>query len=158
MKLAPALFLLALLLLSPSAAFAQADTPQTAEELLIDMVGEAIVEETTRRSEEVRKAREILDKVRRAGTRQQQQQAEEDLDSAQDRYARAQKNLDQARLDAFADKCGKSPAEIQAMRDSGMGWGLIAKECGVHPSTAGKAKGKNKNKNKSQGKGRGKKK
>jgi hypothetical protein len=139
---------LAFILLIPAMAVAQQDNPLTAEELLIDMVGQAIVEETTQRSEEVRKAKDILDKVMKAGTAREREQAEKDLDDAQNRYARAQKNLDTARLDAFAEKCGKSPAEIQAMRNSGMGWGVIAKECGVHPSTAGKAKGKNKNKGK----------
>ena len=144
--------LLAALLLLPVPVLAQEDNPLTAQELLIDMVGQAIVEETTQRSEEVRKAKEILDAVMKAGTTEEQKKAEEDLDQAQDRYARAQKNLDTARLDAFAEKCGKTPAQIQAMRESGMGWGRIAKECGVHPSTAGKAKGKSKNKNKGKGK------
>ena len=144
--------LLAALLLLPVPVLAQEDNPLTAQELLIDMVGQAIVEETTQRSEEVRKAKEVLDAVMKAGTTEEQKKAEEDLDQAQDRYARAQKNLDTARLDAFAEKCGKTPAQIQAMRESGMGWGRIAKECGVHPSTAGKAKGKSKNKNKGKGK------
>lgn len=139
-------------------ASAQEDNPLTAQDLLIDLVGEAIVEETTKRSEEVRKAKEILDAMRKAGTKKEQDQAEKDLDEAEDNYRDAQKKLDTARLDAFAEQCGKSPSQIQAMRNSGMGWGRIAKECGIHPSVAGKGKGKGKGKSKKKNKGKGKKK
>lgn len=154
MKQTSFFFLLTFLLLFPCPPQAQEDTPLTAQELLIDMVGKTIVEETTQRSEEVRRARKILDAAMKAGTTEEQQEADEDLEKAEDRYAEAQKTLAQARLDAFADKCGKTSAEIQAMRNSGMGWGLIAKECGIHPSTAGKAKGKGKSKGRNKGKGK----
>ena len=36
-------------------------------------------------------------------------------------------------------------ADVQAMRESGMGWGEICHELGVHPSVLGLAKGKDKN-------------
>ena len=64
--------LLAAFLLLPFPALAQEDNPLTAQELLIDMVGQAIVEETTQRSEEVRKAKDILDAVMKAGTTEEQ--------------------------------------------------------------------------------------
>lgn len=128
------------------------DDPRTAQDQLIDLVGKAIVEETTQRSEEVRKAKDILDVILKEGTatQEEREQAEQDLEDAENNYAKAQKKLDTARVDAFAEQCGKSPAEIQAMRDSGMGWGKIAKECGIHPSAAGKGKGKGKDKKKSK--------
>ena len=151
MKRILVLTILAVVLVIPLRAQAQ-DDPMTAQDELIKLVGEAIVEETTQRSEEVRKAKEILDVVLKNGTPEEQQQAEKDVEKAEDNYAEAQKKLDTARVDAFAEQCGKSPAAIQAMRDSGMGWGKIAKECGIHPSAAGKGKGKNKNKNKGKGK------
>jgi len=151
------LVIFAATLVIPFSAQAQGD-PRTAQNELIDLVGKAIVEETTQRSEEVRKAKEILDVVLKQGTTAEQEQAQQDVDIAEDKYAKAQKKLDTARVDAFADQCGKSPTQIQAMRDSGMGWGKIAKECGVHPSAAGKGKGKSKNKEKKKKKDKGKKK
>lgn len=41
------------------------------------------------------------------------------------------------KLYSYADKTGKTPAEIQAMRDSGMGWGEIAKALDLAPGNAG---------------------
>lgn len=144
------------LLLFPALGQAQ-DTPMTAQEELIKLVGEAIVEETTQRSEEVRKAKQILDVVlgNDNATAQEREQAQQDVNEAEEKYAESQAKLDTARVDAFAEQCGKSSAEIQAMRDSGMGWGRIAKECGIHPSAAGKGKDKNKSK-KNKGKGKNK--
>lgn len=145
-------------LLLPSFAYAQ--DPRTAQDELISLVGEAIVQETTQASEEVRKAKEVLDVILRNGTQAEQEQARDRVEEAETRYRRSQEKLDTARLDAFARECGTSRAQIQSMRDSGMGWGRIAKECGIHPSVAGKgkgkAKGKNKNKNKNKGKGKNK--
>jgi len=138
---------------------ASAQDPRTAQDELISLVGKAIVEETTQASDDVRKAKEILDVVLKQGTPAEQTQAEKDVEVAEEKYAEAQKKLDTARVDAFAQQCGKSPGEIQAMRNSGMGWGKIAKECDIHPSAAGKGKGKskNKNKNKKEKKNKGKK-
>ena len=129
--------------------------PIFTQEELIGLVGEAVVQETTEASEEVRKAKEILDAVRKEGTATEQEQAQETVRNAEERLTRAQGNLDEARINAFAEQSGKSPAEIQAMRDSGMGWGRIAKETGVHPSTSGKGKKQGKSKNKNKGKNKG---
>jgi hypothetical protein len=150
-------FILAMALVPPFPANAQ-DDPRTAQDQLIDLVGKAIVEETTQRSEEVRKAKDILDEIltETTTTTEQKEEAEKNLEDAEIEYAKAQKELDTARVDAFAEQCGKSPSEIQAMRNSGMGWGKIAKECGIHPSAAGKGKVKEKNKNKNKNKGKGK--
>ena len=41
------------------------------------------------------------------------------------------------RLYSYAEKTGKTPAEIQAMRDAGMGWGEIAKALNLAPGNAG---------------------
>lgn len=59
----------------------------------------------------------------------------------------AQTNLDNA-LDKLSDVAGASKEEIQEMRDSGMGWGEIAHELGVHPSTLGLGHNKVKNERK----------
>jgi len=130
--------------------FVQAQTETTDE--LISLVGKAIVEETTQASEEVKKAKEILDVVLKDGTLEEQEQAQKDVEEAEGNYAARVKKLDTARTDAIAAQCGKSSAEIQAMRNSGMGWGKIAKECGIHPSTSGKGNAKGKNKSKSKDK------
>ncbi len=148
--------LLTLTLILPMNVQAQ-DNPMTAQDRLIDLVGKTIVEETTQRSEEVRKAKEILDIVLNSetATSEDKKDAEKSLEDAEDRYAKAQNALDTARVDAIAAECGKTSAEIQAMRNSGMGWGKIAKECGTHPSVVGKGKGKSKSK-KNKGKGKDK--
>ncbi|MBG0789843.1 MAG: hypothetical protein H0S80_05015 [Desulfovibrionaceae bacterium] len=156
MKRLSIFLVLAVVLIAPCLAQAQEEAPLTTDELLVEIVGQTIVDEAAERSEDVRTARDVLRKARRAGTRQEQQEAEEDLNEAEEQYAKAQKHLDQARIDAFADRCGKSSAEIQAMRDSGKGWGVIAQECGIHPSAAGKGKNKAKDKNKDKARGKGK--
>ncbi|BDQ36814.1 hypothetical protein SYK_11740 [Pseudodesulfovibrio nedwellii] len=135
-------------------ALAQGEPIFTQEEL-IGLVGEAVVQETTEASDEVRKAKEILDAMRKEGTVAEQQQAQTNVENAEKKFTKAQGKLDEARVDAFARESGKSPADIQAMRDSGMGWGRIAKETNVHPSTSGKGKGKTKNKGKGKGKNSG---
>lgn len=135
---------------------ASAQETTSATDELMDLVGKAIVEETTQRSEEVKKAKEILDVVLqdKEATEQEKTEAEKKLEEAEKNYAESEKKLDQAKVDALAERSGKSPAEIQAMRDSGMGWGKIAKETGVHPSALGKGKGKDKGKGKSKSKGK----
>lgn len=138
------MILTALLVVLPQWTFAQEETTATDE--LVSLVGKAIVEETTRRSEEVKKAKEILDVILKDGTAEEQEKAKRNYDEAESRYRDSAKKLDQARVDAIAEQCGKSPAEIQAMRDSGMGWGNIAKECGIHPSVSGKGNGNGKDK------------
>lgn len=135
------------LVLFPSFAAAQESPILTTDEL-ISIVGEAVVEEASDASEEVRKAKEILDAVKKAGNAEEQEQAQKDLEAAEERYGEASAKLDEARVDSFARESGKSPSEIQAMRDSGMGWGRIAKEVGIHPSASGKGKGKGRSKNK----------
>jgi len=136
----------AALFLIPAPASAQTQDPKTAQDELISLVGDALVQEATDASQEVRKAKEVLDKVRNKGTTQEKEKAAKRVEDAERNYADVQKKIETARVGAFAEQCGKSPAEIQAMRDSGMGWGKIAKECGINPSTVGKGKGKDKSK------------
>lgn len=151
------LFTAAILTIASASSFAQ--DPKTAQDELISIVGEAVVEEATRRSEEVRKAKEVLDVVLKSGTPAEQEEAQKDVEKAEEKYAEAQKDIETARVDAYAEKSGKSAAEIQSMRDSGMGWGKIAKEVGIHPSAAGKGKGNSKkDKSKKSKKDKGKKK
>lgn len=144
-KIAYACMALLLVLACSLPAFAQETEPLTTAEL-ISLVGEAVVDEAATSSEELRKAKEILDAVRnrKGATQKEQTEAEMDYQQARDRYDRASGNLDNARVDALAMECGKTSDEIRAMRDSGMGWGRIAKECGVHPSASGKGHAKNK--------------
>ena len=74
--------------------------------------------------------------------------AQESLDSAKDAYAQketqenlatmneAQVNLDKATED-LSNIAGVSQEDIEGMRASGMGWGEIAHELGVHPGVLG---------------------
>ncbi|MEZ7198311.1 hypothetical protein [Pseudodesulfovibrio karagichevae] len=139
----------ALLLLSASPALAQGE--DLTQDELVSLVGEAVVEEAAKSSEEVAKAKEILDAVRNRKDAAQKDvaAAQMEYEQAQDRYRRAESNLDNAKVDQLARQCGKTSDQIRAMRDSGMGWGRIAKECGGHG--VGKAKGKDKGKDKNKG-------
>jgi hypothetical protein len=103
------------------------------------------------------KAKEILDAVRNRNNAPQKDvaAAQMDYEQARDRYNRAQSNLDNAKVGQLARQCGKTSDQIRAMRDSGMGWGRIAKECGGRG--VGKAKGKNKNMGDDMAQGKGKK-
>ena len=134
----------ALLLSAASPSLAQGE--DLTQDELVSLVGQAVVEEAAQSSEEVAKAKEILDAVRNRKNAPEKDVAEAQMEyeQAQDRYNRAQSNLDNAKVDQLAQQCGKTSDQIRAMRDSGMGWGRIAKECGGHG--VGKGKGKNKNK------------
>ncbi|WP_285907189.1 hypothetical protein [Pseudodesulfovibrio pelocollis] len=146
---------LAVLLATTCPALAQDTTPLTTDDL-VSLVGEVVVEEAAQADERVRKAREMYDEVMRRGTRQQQTEAGRELDRARERSGIAARNLDEARVKAIAEKSGRSPAEIRAMRDSGMGWGAIANETGVHPSVNAKGKAKGKGADAAKGRGAGK--
>jgi hypothetical protein len=136
----------ALLTLSlPGYAFAQEATTQATDEIL-GLLGQAVVEDATQASDRVRRAREVLNEVLKTGTAEEQQQAAQEMNQARQEYQKAEKNLDTARINAIAEKSGRSPEDIQAMRQSGMGWGAIAKETGIHASASGKGQGKGKNK------------
>ncbi|BCS87829.1 hypothetical protein [Pseudodesulfovibrio sediminis] len=144
----------------PFSATAQdpAPAPSTTD-ALIDLVGQAVVDEVTTANEDVQKTKDVLDIVLKSGTKEEQDEARREVETAKGRYAEAVGKMDMAHVNAIAEECDKSPAEIQAMRNSGMGWGRIAKECGVHPSVSGKGKGKDKGKKKDKGnKDKGKKK
>jgi len=62
---------------------------------------------------------------------EQMQQREQDLEQARERYA-----------EQVGELAGVLGQEVQAMRQSGMGWGQIAHELGVHPGTLGLGHGK----------------
>jgi hypothetical protein len=138
-----------LTLLLPGHALAQEATIQTTDEIL-GLLGKAVVEDATQASDRVRRAREVLNEVLKTGTAEEQQQAAQEMNQARQEYQKAEKNLDTARINAIAEKSGRSPEDIQAMRQSGMGWGAIAKETGIHASVNGKGQGQG------QGQARGK--
>ncbi|WP_272700355.1 hypothetical protein [Desulfovibrio sp. Fe33] len=149
MKTIACLFMAAgLLIAAPSPTTAQGDD-LTWNELAI-LVGESVVQEVSDSEEEVASAQKILDALRnrKSASREELTRAELDLEQARERYDKAHSNLDNARVDKLAFECGKTSDQIRAMRNSGMGWGQIAKQCGAHPSAAGKAKGKDKGKSK----------
>ncbi|WP_319584365.1 hypothetical protein [uncultured Pseudodesulfovibrio sp.] len=136
----------ALLLFAASPALAQGE--DLTQDELVSLVGQAVVEEAAASSKEVAKAKEILDAVRNRKNAPEKDVAEAQMeyDQARDRYSKAQSNLDNVKVDKLALQCGKTSDQIRAMRDSGMGWGRIAKECGGHGIGKGKDKAKGKNK------------
>lgn len=125
------------------------------------------------------KAREVYDRAKDMGKPAEEvRKAEEDLNKAEGDLRQANVKLDTARENAIAEAAGVSPEKVRAMRASGMGWGNIANELGVHPSVVSKgakkskhmkgkksydddtdddgSKGKNKSKTKSKDKSNGK--
>ncbi len=63
-----------------------------------------------------------------------------ELSGDEEAIAAAQADLETAQAtadEAMANSGGVSTESIAAMRESGMGWGQIAQELGVHPSTLG---------------------
>ncbi|MFH1914313.1 MAG: hypothetical protein ABIK45_08585 [Pseudomonadota bacterium] len=143
---------LAAALAMPASVAAQDTAPLSTDDL-VSLVGEAVVEDAAQADERVRKAREVYDEVMRRGTRQQQSDAAGELERARERSRDAGQKLDEARVEAIARESGRSPSEIRVMRESGMGWGAIANETGVHPSVNAKGKTQGKDKGKIQGKG-----
>lgn len=144
----PAMVLAAALVM-PALVNAQDTTPLSPDDL-VSLVGRAVVEDAAQADERVRKAKAVYDEVRRRGTPEQQRTANRELTQAREQCRYAEQKLDAARVEAIARKSGRSPAEIQSLRASGMGWGTIANETGVHPSVNARGNAK------SSGKGKGK--
>lgn len=80
--------------------------------------------------DEIRKAEEALEKARQAGDTERSGKIEESLEEKE-------RDLDRARAEKLSRESGTSETEILRMRQSGMGWGRIAKEVGVHPGMLG---------------------
>ncbi len=76
------------------------------------------------------RARDAYDRVRTSGDR-----------DATARYERewrdSEYKLEDARIENLSRESGMSPARIRSMRESGMGWGQVAKEAGAHPGSLG---------------------
>jgi hypothetical protein len=79
---------------------------------------------------EADRARDAYDRVRSSGDR-----------DAISRYEREWRNseykLEDARIENLSRESGMSPSRIRSMRESGMGWGQVAKEAGAHPGSLG---------------------
>ena len=86
---------------------------------------------------EADRARDAYDRVRSSGDR-----------DAISRYEREWRNseykLEDARIENLSRESGMSPSRIRSMRESGMGWGQVAKEAGAHPGSLGVGHSKNK--------------
>lgn len=146
-----ALFCTLLLLPAPKPAQAQSLIPDP----LFQAVDNAL--------NDVTRARNLYNKAVSAGDEEAAAEARDAVNKAESDLGEAEANLDQERIAALSEASGVSEADIQAMRESGMGWGVIAKEIGLHPSAVarsgkGQGKGQSKDKsNKGKGKGKGKK-
>lgn len=76
------------------------------------------------------RARDAYDRVRTSGDR-----------DAMARYERewrdSEYKLEDTRIENLSRESGMSPSRIRSMRESGMGWGQVAKEAGAHPGSLG---------------------
>lgn len=135
---------------------------------------DAVLDEVSKAMERYRRAKEAYEAVKRGEVppeileRTKKVAGEVSPEELEQEAARevqeSQAAYDTTKVKALAQASGRSESEVQAMRDSGMGWGVMAKELGVHPSALGRgnadkgAGAKGKGKAKSKGKGKGKKK
>ncbi|NHZ46198.1 hypothetical protein [Nitratidesulfovibrio liaohensis] len=83
------------------------------------------------------RARDAYDRVRSSGDRDAISRYERD-------WRDAEYKLEDARIENLSRESGMSPSRIRAMRESGMGWGQVAKEAGAHPGSLGVGHSKNK--------------
>ena len=116
--------------------------------------------------QETRRLQQVLEEMRRAG------EPEVDVAARERELGAAEEELTERRIAVLSKDSGVSEAEIASMRAEGKGWGVIAKELGVHPGVLGvghgkgpkgtppgqakvKAKGKAKGESKGKSKGKG---
>lgn len=101
-------------------------TPRTACAASADAIVGA-VDDAMRQAD---RARDAYDRVRSSGDR-----------DAMARYERewrdSEYKLEDARIENLSRESGMSPSRIRSMRESGMGWGQVAKEAGAHPGSLG---------------------
>lgn len=76
------------------------------------------------------RARDAYDRVRSSGDRDAISRYERD-------WRDAEYKLEDARIENLSRESGMSPSRIRDMRESGMGWGQVAKEAGAHPGSLG---------------------
>lgn len=125
-------------------------TPVTAQDAL--GVADAIVERVDQTARELQRAREALQTAKELGNQETIQERVRELRQKREAYQQAEQSLDEAKVSALSQASGRSEAEIRSMRESGMGWGRIAKETGVSPSVLGKGQSKAAKGNKGKGK------
>lgn len=77
---------------------------------------------------QLEKAKGDVERIRKMGG---------DTTEARGKVDAAEKGVEDARVKALASESGLSEDQIRTMRTSGKGWGVIAKETGVHPGTLG---------------------
>lgn len=111
------------------------------ERMARDKVDEAI--------REMERIRDVISRRRDEGDTEGVRRAEED-------FRRAERRVNDTKVQALAEASGESPRRIRALRESGMGWGRIAKELGVHPGVVGQGKGQGAAKGKGNAKGKSK--
>lgn len=144
-------------LLSHGAAMAQTDGAGALDNIqrAMDMYHQAQQDYQAVQNGQIPEA--IAEKIR---SRNQQVTMEQARTEAQSSLQDANQDLENQRVQALARESGKSEAEVQAMRQSGMGWGRMARDLGVHPSALGigNAKAAQKPKKNSNAGGKGKKK
>lgn len=135
---------LAVCILFSTSGFAQETYP---EQQVMDNVYKAMDRyQKARENYEAVKRGEIPPEIReRLGNAASKEQARAE---AQRELSRSQGEFDEARIRSLASASGRSESEIRAMRSSGKGWGVIAKEVGAHPSALGQGPGKSKGRSK----------
>lgn len=76
------------------------------------------------------RARDAYDRVRSSGDRDSMARYERE-------WRDSEYKLEDTRIENLSRESGMSPSRIRSMRESGMGWGQVAKEAGAHPGSLG---------------------
>lgn len=134
-----------------------AAVPQAGARGLEDALGtiETLATEAGNAEDRLDKVLEVYRQTRQAGNQQEAEEVEEQVEDARQDVRQARQRLDEARYTALAEEAGVSPNKVRALRESGMGWGRVARELGVHPSLLGKGSAFKDKAAKRGGKGKG---
>ncbi|MGE4297814.1 MAG: hypothetical protein AB7E47_07280 [Desulfovibrionaceae bacterium] len=97
------------------------------------LIAEQLFDKVDRVAAELDTAAKAYEKIKQVGDAEAIKQAEATMQAAETELDKAEADLNTARVAALAKAAGVPESQVVAMRQSGMGWGVIAKELGVHP-------------------------
>ena len=106
------------------------------------LVPPSVLEELDTAWAGVQKAKAAYDEAMLTNNQALLNQRWEDIKQAHTALYRAENKADEVRVQALSRTSGRSAAEIQAMREAGKGWGVIAKDLGVPASSLGLGHGR----------------
>lgn len=126
----------------PGSAWAQPRAGGPAPAEAAPLLPAAVLQELDATWQAVRQAKDAYDEALLGNNPGLLNQRWETIKATHADLYRAERKADELRVQALSRVSGRSPAEIQAMREGGRGWGSIAKELGVPASALGLGHGR----------------